>query len=379
MDKEIYYDIIEKINDCLDYYENKDLEYTKFFLELANGDQFSIKFEPNNIPHLLGINIDYLRSTGMFTGNAYDIIDEITRSPKKLLNMIEQGHVKYENVFSDHITEKLNNFRNICGIDIRDIEFIVKYEKDKNLRTDSPLYDGYYIGYINGNELSVIGFEKNDRFNTYNPHTNLLFEQYTEESNNFLKRLCNNQTLTIVDRMKKNRLNEDDTIDRQNFYYKNYDKLNRLKNCKRYAETYNGVVDTVNSNLFYVEKVINLNEEKRNTSDILTEISTKIRNKKIIDLHTLKAKYDYVDDSIIEIVSAHNDSLINSTESDEEYSYKDIIEKYEQCKTEVIKLNNLIEKTDENTRKLTEENTKLKQENQTLNDEREQIKKILNR
>ena len=45
MNKEKYYDIIEKLDDCLCYFENKDFDYTKFFLELANGETVPIKFD----------------------------------------------------------------------------------------------------------------------------------------------------------------------------------------------------------------------------------------------------------------------------------------------------------------------------------------------
>ena len=127
------------------------------------------------------------------------------------------------------------------------------------------------------------------------------------------------------------------------------------------------------------ENTVNLNEEKRAFTDILTEIALKIKQGEMIDLHYLKSKYEFVDDSILELVSAHNDSLVGGkvSASDSEYSYKDLITKYEDTKKELVRLNGLIEKTDEQTKKLVEENNNLKQENEKLNEEREQIKNIL--
>ena len=379
MNKEEYYDIIEKIDDCLCHYENYNYDSTKYYLELANDEKISIKFDKKNIPHLLGVNIDYLRSTGRFSGNAYDILDDITRNPMILYNQIKDGHISASKVFSDHIYKKLSNFKNICKINIFDIEFIVKYEKDKNLRTDEPLYDGYYIGYLNGTELNVVGFEKNEDYNTYYPHTSLLLERDSKESDEFLKRLMNNQIITIVEIMKKNTFNDDGYIDRKFYYYNNLDKLSKLRTCKRYADFYKGVPCTISSNIFYVDKVINLNEEKRAFDEILTEIATKIEQRKMIDLHYLKSKYEIIDNSILEIVSAHNDSLVGNknANSDNEYSYKDLICEYEAAKKEVARLNSLIEKADLQTKKLVEENAELKEKNEKLNEEREQIKKIL--
>ena len=65
-------------------------------------------------------------------------------------------------------------------------------------------------------------------------------------------------------------------------------KIGKLMMCKRYTEMYNGVTDTISSNIFYVEKVLNLNEEKRINSEILIELTDKIKNKKIIDYSKLK-------------------------------------------------------------------------------------------
>ncbi|MBQ6547104.1 MAG: hypothetical protein IJL74_03800 [Bacilli bacterium] len=382
MSTEKYYDIIEKLDDCLYYYESRDFDYTKFFLEFANGEKITIKFDPKNIPHLLGINIDYLRSTGLYNknDNAYQILDEIVRNPKKLLSQIEDGHIPPQYVFSDYIEEKLDNFKNVCGINISNIEFIVKYEKSKNFSSEKPLYDGYYIGYMNNNQLSVIGFEKNENNNAYYPHTNLLFEQYSPETDEFLKRLCANQTLTMIEIMRRSKLTEDGNINKTTHYYYNHDKLAKLRSCKRYAEMYNGVPNTIVTSIFFVEKVTNLNEEKRNTTSMLEEIAKKIEKRKIIDMHNFTANYDSTPDGILDVVSAHNDSLVNSktnNNSEEEYSYRDIIEQYEECKKEIERLNHLLEKADEKTRQLVGKNETLEKENKGYEEKIEQIKGIL--
>ena len=378
MNKEEYYEIIERIDDCLDYYESRNYDNTKFYIDLASGDTISIRFDRKNIPHLLGINTDYLRTTGMFTGNAYDILDEITRNPITLYNQISHGYISPSKVFSEHIYEKLDNFKKICKIHIFDIEFIVKYDKNKNLLSEAPLDDGYYIGYLNGKELNVVGFEKNQ--NTYYPHTSLLFERDSQESDYFLKRLMTNQTITVIEIMKKNILNDDGYIDKKSYYYHNSEKQSKLRGCKRYADFYKGVPCTISSNIFYVDKVVNLNEEKRYLSEALAEIAVKIEHGKMIDLNYLRSKYEVVDNSILELVSAHNDSLINGNNtSDNEYSYKDLISEYESAKAEIARLNLLIEKLSEKEKRLTEENCGLKDENKKLNEEREQIIKILTR
>ncbi len=375
MDKSKYYDMIDKLNNCVDYYENKDFPYTIFYLELANGDQIKIKFDEHNIPHLLGINIDYLRSSGVYTGKAYDILLDILDNPNKLANKIERGLLNYESIFSDHIEDKIKNFQKICGIEIFNIEFIVKYKKDKNLRSDTPLDDGYYIGYTNGDELNVVGFEKNDEKDMYYPRTSRMIKNDTIDSNTFLNRLFNNQSATIVEMLKKHKFDDSGNIIKQRFFYNNRNKIGKLMMCKRYTEMYNGVTDTISSNIFYVEKVLNLNEEKRINSEILIELTDKIKNKKIIDYSKLKEKYETIDDSIISLVGAYNDSLVEDNTSN--YSYQDLITKYEECKERLLKQEQLITTINKKNQSLTERLNEVTEENNELKTEREQIKKIL--
>lgn len=381
MDKDKYYEIIERIDECLYFYEHRNFDNTKFYIDLANGEYFSAKYDRNNIPHLLGINVDALRSTGLYSGYAYDILDGIVRNPYSLYNNIQKGFIKSSDIFSDHIDKKLANFKTICGINIFDIEFIVKYDKNKNLLSEAPLYNGYYIGYVNDSTLSVVGFEYSDRKNTYHPHTSLAFEEHSPEADAFLKRLFNNQTATTIEMMRKSVFQDDGTIYKQPYFYYHRDKITKLKTCKRYAETYNGVVNTISSNIYYVDKVINLNDEKKIYTDILLEIAKKITERRIIDIHSLQAKYGDTDKSIQEIVSAYNDSLVNKNKSnvEESYSYKDLIEKYESCKAELDKVNNLIEKANKSNELLRSQNQLLRKENGEYKTEREQIQKILSR
>ena len=183
----------------------------------------------------------------------------------------------------------------------------------------------------------------------------------------------------MVEIMRRSKINENGTIDKTTHYYYNYEKLDKLRNCKRYAETYNGVPNTIVSNIFFVDKVVNLNEEKRNATSMLKEIAQKIEKSKIIDIHNFKANYEHVPDGILDVVSSHNDSLVNNSNStnEKEYSYRDIIKQYEDCKKEVEKLTKLLEKADERTRQLVGKNEALEKENQKYIEEREKIKGIL--
>lgn len=387
MNIEEFYNIIDKIENCLNYYENKDYDATKYDIDFANGDHVSLKFNSKNIPHLLGINIDVLRSTGMYKEYAYQTLWDIVNNPMKLYDLINKGYISYNQVFSDYINEKLDNFKSICGMRIFDLEFVVNYKKDRNLKSNEPLYDGYYFGYLKDAKLSVVGFTLNENNNTYYPTTNLSFEQYSEEYNKFLRRLFTNQTTTIVETMRKNTLVDFGHVEKQTYYYQNHDKVSFLRNCRRYAETYGASSNTISSNIFYVEKVMNLNEEKGIIAEIVNTIAEKITNNKMIDVRQLQNKFDYpINNFILNLISAYNDSLVIKRNNDKddnndndnlEYSYKEIIEDYNNCKKELERIESLKNKLEGQNKKLQEQLSSLKNENSTLQDEREQIKKIL--
>ena len=207
----------------------------------------------------------------------------------------------------------------------------------------------------------------------YYPHTSLLFKQDSKEANKFLKNLLKNQVVTTTEYMWKNSTYKGS----KPYYYKHGTKIRKIKTCKRYAEMYNGISNTISSNIYFVDKVININEEKNITKKILDFIAEKISQGKIIDYKQLKEKFKHIDDEIMEIVSAHNDSLVKGNSSDSDYSYKDLIAKYEECKEELLKHKKLIEKLEEKNSRLTDMNNQLKSDNDKLSEEREQIKRIL--
>lgn len=376
MNKDKYMEIIEKIDNALLFYENNLLESTKFYLNFTNGNSISIKYGQNNIAHLLGINTNYLMSTGIFDGNSYDILCEMVSNPNKLMRQIDAGHIPESIVFSDFIEEKLENFRKVCGVNIFDIEFIVNYKKERNLMSAEPLDDGIYIGYSDGLNLSIVGYKQNESNKTYFPHTSLLFKEDSLEADKFLTRLLKNQETTIIETMKKNTITNYYDIDRKTYYYNHREKVNKLRACKRYSEMYNASSNTINSNLYFVEKVINANEDNYSFNEILQEVSSKIKDKKMIDISQLKAKYNYMDDNIVSIVSAHNDSLVKTSSSDN-FSYKDLITSLENCKKELEDKNALILKLEDKNNKLTAYNDSLKLENKEYQEREEQIVKIL--
>lgn len=370
-------DLIDRIDACIDLYEKVRLEDTRFKLYLSDGKEIQISYDIKSIPHLLGINIDYLRSTGMYEESSYNILVDIINNPNRLFNQFKNKHMKPESVFSKHINEKLDNFENICGINIHNIEFISHYDKEKSYTNgNNPLDGEYYIGFRNSSKtLSVIGFTKNHGM--YYPITNLKFDYYSNEKEDFLNRLLNNQTLLSLQTLKKNTF-INGLIDPKKYYYHLDEKEAKLLLLNKYAENYKATCDTHKDYIYYIRKTMNLYEEKSTIWDILVEITEAIKKKKIINIPKLEKKYGELKGSFVNTISAYNDSLTNNENSTENnFSYKDIIEELKVSKTEVERLNNLINKVDNENKKLVERNCTLEEENKELKDKEVKIRQIL--
>lgn len=101
IDSNKYLDILDKIENCLDWYFDNDMPNTRYKLFLSNNDRLEIDFGERALSHLLGVNINYLRSTGHYIGGSSSILDDILKNPKLLLSRIKDGYIKEEQVFSN--------------------------------------------------------------------------------------------------------------------------------------------------------------------------------------------------------------------------------------------------------------------------------------
>ena len=108
------------------------------------------------------------------------------------------------------------------------------------------------------------------------------------------------------------------------------------------------------------------------------EIAKLIASNKPVDILKLRSKYEYMDDAMLSIVSAHNDSL-TSKNDDQEHSYKDLITELENLKKQLGKQETLISKIEDENNKLKAKNELLQAENEELNTIQEQAIKILTR
>lgn len=118
------------INDIIDYIENTKYENRRYKLYLSNGEYLNFSIPNNTIPHLLGVNTTYLSSTNIFkTTNSFELLKELIENPYKIYSLERNGIIKYDNLFSQYIIDKVNSFMENIRINIQNVEFICKVVK----------------------------------------------------------------------------------------------------------------------------------------------------------------------------------------------------------------------------------------------------------
>lgn len=69
--QEDYDRIIDSIKECISFYNRSYAKDNKYILYLANGKKITYSINENNIPHLLGININNLISMSLLRKDSY--------------------------------------------------------------------------------------------------------------------------------------------------------------------------------------------------------------------------------------------------------------------------------------------------------------------
>ena len=119
---------------------------------LGNGEQVKYAVTPDNLPHLLGINLDIIRTTYNYSNtSAYDLMIEMLENPYRLHRLFKDNILKIEQVFSKNINEKLEGFKDNFKYDakevLEDTDFVCKFESENSwtVTAKKQKYD-YIIG-----------------------------------------------------------------------------------------------------------------------------------------------------------------------------------------------------------------------------------------
>lgn len=357
--------LFEKIKNILskfeknydEYYEDKSIPNYKYKLFLTSGDKINLYIPANAVPHLLGINTNYLSSLGIFKStNSFEIAKEMCENAYKINKLVNEGKLKYDNFLSQYVQEKASGILPNIYFNINEFELIVKYDSSKSygITDKNQKFDYIIVKKFNDDKIGILGIVKNEY--NYVPMSNRIYNNL-EEAKEFLNEILNGQKITMINGMQiSNRYSSYN----KSFYLPLNSKLDKLDRLKYYSKTFNAHIDVLDDYEYSLNSLANRRQERFTNSNFIDMISKNISEGQVINIQDLE------DNDLVQITNAFNDFICSNTSSNADIKYSEAIEELKQLKEElkIIKennntLQNSLSAEQELSKKLSEENNEL--------------------
>ncbi len=359
-----YNEITEKMERCVTEYEKMNFGSNKQTLFLANGDVLNIRVLKNNIPHLLGVNLDYLTQSNLFKSgtDAYTKLKYFLENLYRFSRLvIDQKKLDYDLMFSDYVDNKLESFINNIKIRTDDMQFVVKYDSEKTygLEPIADICDYYIIRKIN-DVYYVLGVIKNEKNNIYNPVTSKMYKD-EKEFNNFIERISKKQEITYPTTLKIENI---DACYENSFTLR---KEGRIANLQRVINVANQYDATASVAKDYCYSLNLLNDSKTISYKVLSVLKTlsdNIKNGVITDVDNINDLMEEMDipDELLGLINVCNDNICNSFET-ENTSYTQLHDERNTLKQELKSLREELTASNHEVERLTKENEELIEQN----------------
>lgn len=368
-------DILNKISECVEYYEKAWLNNKVFTLYLASGERVKFSIVPQSLPHLLGIDLSVLRGHIKFECEDHlGMLKELKYKDYDLLQTFKYGSLKESDVFSAHIQNKLENFKyNIVPDVIKLLDetlFVSSYKSENSwtVTTRNKKYDYVMVRRLENGKIGLLCLVKNK--NQCYAMSNIVPTD-EEELNEKLSEILTNQEITLLSGVNVYNINNDST------YTKNLypvQKTNKFRGLKFYKNKYNCHIDISGDYEYAIDKLGSNRNERLENINYTEDIVEAIANRELINLNN-------IDDSIlINIVNAWNDHICKisgNINDDVKISYTSAIEELKKFKTMVVALEEQNKELETSVSNLKESNAKLSKENEDNQNKLDEIYKIL--
>lgn len=350
--------LFEKINECIEFYEKQFIQNKTFTLYLGNGEKVKYSINPDNLPHLLGVNLDFVKTLYNYHNKeSYELLKEVCSDAFKLNELFNKEIIKPNQIFSQYIDKKLEGFKDNFKYDVKqvleDSDFVCTYNSEKSWEVSENNQKYNYIvfkTYPNG-KIGLLGLVKKG-FQCY-AMSNQLFDSIEEAKDKF-NELLKNQDITLLTGFSTYNKTTDTNFSWNITINQKTEKIDTLKN---YKENF-GCNINITNDYEYTLRVINDNKsEKKDNYFTTDDIVEGIVNGKIIN------RDSYVDSPLLKIIDAWNDYICSGsyTSDDNSISYTETIKNLKTT-------SGLLKKTEK-------ENEQLKVKIDLLNIENDEIKK----
>lgn len=365
-------ELFKRINEIIEYIEETGFANRRLKLFLSNGEALNFSLQNKFIPHLLGIDTNYLNSTSIFKSkSSFDLLKEFTESAYKIHNLSNNGIINYDCLFSKYILSKVENFKENIMLDTREVEFVCKYDKARTYGTDLIEYDCDYFIFkrLNNEKYGLLSLVNNDGY--YVPMSSQIYNSYDEVMKK-LELLTKFQEITLLNGVKLTNITQIDFS--KEFHLKLDDKKTKIEKLKVYKNRFNCSIDITSDSTFTMDKFQKNYGDKDEIYRLVEIISKCISEGKII------ATSEIGNTTLLPIITAFNDFLYSNeyeaTESNGN-TYTSLIENLNTFKRRVQELEKENSELSTNYKSLCEENNRLSSENAKLNKAQDEIFEIV--
>lgn len=272
-----------KLENSIKYYE-KALSGNHFYLGLANGDKVNISFPENNIPHLLGVQPDALKSAGIVKMDmpSYEVLKQIING-RITYNFMRNSAFNINNLFSEYIDSKIDTFADNFRVKTDELYAIVKYRTDRSYTSGEEKENSDYFIIRKRKEKKdfiVLGIKKKNQYgNDYVPVTSRLFKNYSELAP-FLSRVSKNQEVTYITTFRIENFCTEYQKDGFTVYE---NKQNYFDNLRDMAIKYGAIPSVLNDFSINIGKTLNNRQVNYNKTSILRLIREGMASGSVID------------------------------------------------------------------------------------------------
>lgn len=306
--------LMELIANNVETYNRSSRYKDKFSLTFANGDNIKIYVPNSSVPHLLGINTNYLMSSGLYREkSSYELLNKMCEDRYRLYRYINDNIIDEKQLFSEHIEKKNSAFVQNLKINIFNMIFACPYDSSRSYTTGKETYKFDYI-LVNKPAYEEKGIfmlglaaniDKVDKSKIYVPMSNQYFESIEEAEERF-GLIFNNQKLTIP-----TMLTSTSTNNTSKFFLHGDQKLAKARETQQIADKCFATLDVSEDYRWLLKKYYDsMNSGGYVQKDYATIITNCITTGKIITPQMFDLQsFAGVNEFLLGIINAHNDFI----------------------------------------------------------------------
>lgn len=365
--KEDDYNFYEKDN-----FEHKtDLSKKSYLMFLSNGDRIRVKIPKTSIPHLLGINTEYLKSTGLYKGmNSYEIMLDFIKNPNEAFQKHESGIINLDKILSPYINKKLDSLTENLNINTNCCEMICKYDRGKTYGYSADFDDMSYLILQKKNEKYYVLKLAMSEDGTCFPMSNQVFNSY-EECQEALSSYLIYQELTLLSNLWVYYNNS--TVGK--FPILEWNRKQKLEKLKKLSEDFECTPNIIADFIYSLKIRDNKRQGNIRTSNIIEILCDCIKNKKVFDISLTNVDQE----DILKIIETYNDSLFSEITASTDNSYSDLQNENISLKKEIERLRLENKSLSETVNYRDEELNEVKTQNNELREDINKVKGIFSK